>query len=463
MGKKKNKKSNQPKPKATKQKDFGKNLIDDYLEVFGSYSIKNEMYGRIALHVLLGQLLTPNVYYTVGSRKIDIRVHLLLIKPQGTGKGAGYGFIEEVAEDLKLDFQTLTQSTDAGLVGTLEYNQQSKEQEVVYGLLHTADIVGMEEASVIFDLNSDFSKKNTTYMQITMNSFWDGSCHISKKLGTELIDFKPHASFILLSYPPDNLAEKILKTGFVDRLVPIFEDVTLLERLEVIKKISEMNMSDKQYDDLKKDVIRRLRIVINQFSKGDHEITIPEKVHKKVNLVVKEFAMDILDASAKAREKLEHFVSRLYEILMKFCIHHAILERRTILSVKDVLYARSIYKTIWKNLIVNIESLLIISPEDRARRNRIIRDSITEYDRLIKEGKFVRKKKWVKRLAMFETLQEKWDRCTKETVDHNLRKLEKQQYDDKELEKFSAKDKDKFFEVKTFGNYSYVKKVKDII
>ena len=33
--------------------------------------------------------------------------------------------------------------------------------------------------------------------------------------------------------------------------------------------------------------------------------------------IAQEFAMKILDASPKAREKLEHFISRLYEILLK--------------------------------------------------------------------------------------------------------------------------------------------------
>ena len=92
---------------------------------------------------------------------------------------------------------------------------KQKKEEIVYGLLKTADIVGMEEASVIFDLSSDFSKKNMTYMQITMNPLWDSSCRITKKLGNHIIDFKPHASFILTSYPPDRLAEKITKTGFL--------------------------------------------------------------------------------------------------------------------------------------------------------------------------------------------------------------------------------------------------------
>ena len=188
--------------------ELGDTLIRDYIDLFSTYSFKNRLYGQISLHVILGQAISrpefdidlndPHhvksipVYYTMGSRVLDTRIHMLLIKPQGTGKGAGYGFVKKVAEEVGLKFQSLTESTDAGLIGTID-----SDGNIIEGLLATADIVGMEEASVLFDLTSDFSKKNMTYMQITMNPVTDSSCYISKKLGSQLIEFRPHASFLL--------------------------------------------------------------------------------------------------------------------------------------------------------------------------------------------------------------------------------------------------------------------------
>ena len=447
-----------------KGEDFGDKLIDDYIRAFSMESFKNEMYGRISLHVLLGQAL-KNVYYRIGAREIDIRIHLLLIKAQGSGKGAGYGFIKKMANLLELDFQSLTEATDAGLVGTLQRDEVTKENIVVPGLLQSSDIVGMEEASVLFDYTNDFSKKNITYMQITMNALTDSSCHITKRLGNETIDFKPHASFLLMTYPPDKLVDKLLKTGFIDRVVPLFEEVTLMDRLEVIKIMSEnINVTNPWEVEKQRNLIaKRLKVVINKFQKGKIKVTIPKSVHKIVLSVIQEFAMKILDASPKARAKLEHFISRLYEILLKLSIHQAILSNRAKLDISDIIYARITYMPIWRNIIISIESLLVISSIEGERTHSIIRNSIYEYDKQLKIGKFVKEGMWIRRLTMVENLQSRWDNCSKETADNNLYKLEK--VPETSYEKFgkvAGYEKDKLFERKYFGNIAYLKKIKDI-
>ena len=104
-----------------KSDDFGDKLIADYLEIFDKYSFKNRFYGTFALHVIIGQSL-KNVYYKIGRRRIDIRLHFMLIKPQGTGKGAGFGFCKRIADWAGLDFQILTESTDGGLAGSKRYD-----------------------------------------------------------------------------------------------------------------------------------------------------------------------------------------------------------------------------------------------------------------------------------------------------------------------------------------------------
>ena len=449
---------------AVHREDYGDKLIQDYMEIFNTYSIANEAYGKISFHVILGQALRQ-IHFAVGSRKIDIRVHLLLIKPQGTGKGAGYTFVERISKDLDLRFQSLTESTDAGLVGTVVYDPATKQNVVVPGLLHSADIVGMEEASVLFDYANEFSKKNMTYMQQAMNPLWDASNTITKKLGTETIEIHPHASFVLTTYPPDRLVDKLLKTGFVDRVIPIFEDVTLADRLAVIRKLSEIFNYDKAlYEAKYLSVVKRFQKVIEFGTKtGQQYITVTDDIHKLMLQIIEEFAMKILDASPKAREKLEHFITRLYEVLFRLAAHHALISLRKHLDVSDILYARLTYMPIWKNLIISIESLLIISPIETHRRHRIIREAIYEYDRQIKRKEFVKEGVWVRRLSMIENLQQKWDSCSKETADNNMRKIEKlpaTSYD--KFSKVAQYEKDRFFEAKDIGGVIYVKKIKDI-
>ena len=447
---------------AVRSNDIGEKIIEEYLELFNLHSFKNQLYGKISLHVILGQLLSKSndgiggIYYKQGAREIDPRVHLLLIKPQGTGKGAGYGFVERTSRALGLDFQSLTESTDAGLVGTLQDN------EIVPGLLQSADVVGMEEASVLFDYASDFSRKNMTYMQITMNALEDSSCNITKKLGTETIEFKPHASFVLMTYPPDKLVDKLLKTGFIDRVIPIFEDVTLIDRLEIIEiMLKNINVTDKESFKKKFDeLIKKIKNIEDKYRTVRKKIDIPEEMHKVIFRIISEFANKVQAASPKAREKLEHFVTRLHETLLKLAIHHAVLCRRETVEMSDVLYARLLYIPIWRNLIISIESLLIISPQERARKHRIIKTALDEYDKQMKKREFVKNKVWVRRTTMLENLQPLWDNCSLETADNNLMKLEKSP--ELEYSKISKYERDKFFERKMIGHSAYLKKIKDI-
>ena len=195
-------------------------------------------------------------------------------------------------------------------------------------------------------------------------------------------------------------------------------------------------------------------------SKNKVCVQIPKEIHKTMLLIIDEFAMKILDASPKAKEKLEHFISRLYENLLKIAIHHALLSRRERLEIKDLIYARLLFLPIWRNLIISIESLVIIDPHERARRHKTIRTSLEEYERQLKIKKFVKDGVWIRRPTMVENLQSRWDSCSRETADNNLRKLEK--IPELEYSKVARYEKDKFFERRYFGEVAYLKKIKEI-
>lgn len=298
-----------------------------------------------------------------------------------------------------------------------------------------------------------------------MNSLWDSSCTISKKLGTTLIEFKPHASFLLTSYPPDNLAEKVMKTGFLDRVIPVFESVSLEQRLTIMRQMTErLNKPEEEVNDKEEEVLETISGIVNFYKKGEYCVDVPEDIQRTLLRIIEEFAMKVLDASPKAQEKLEHFVTRLYEILIKLSIHHALFNLRTRVKINDLLYARKVYLPIWKNLIVNIESLLIIDPSERARRNKIIQQSLQQYDKLLRDGTYVKNKVWVRRLSMLPALQKRWDSCSKETADNNLKQIEKNSDLDKEKFRRIARleEKDKFFETKEIGGFTYIKKIRDI-
>lgn len=496
-----------------KENEYGDKFIDKFLNHFDEYSIDNPEYGHMILHVVLGQAL-KNIYFRVGARKIDIRLHFLFISPSGTGKGAGYGFYCKLCKDLGIQNEQLTEATDAGLAGT-GIRLNDGDYEIIPGLLQEADTISMEEASPLFDYSTEFSKKNLTYMQITMNPLDDASCEISKRLGSipDAIRFKPHGSFLLTTYIPDKFIEALVKRGVIQRPVTFMRQVSLEERMKVVdKSIDKINaLTEESYDKEYQNIVTKLKSIINEYQKlgsvEDEEVkkfkieeeklkritsriaptlnkkqqeklcktiqkevnklekpeykgfcfTIDKKVQKEMKHLEHELIEKIKDTTWIAQEKLAEFVHRIYEIMMRLAIHHAIIRMdRTVLS-EDILYAKKVFTPIWISLIYNIEDLLMPTTQQRARMNFIIHRALEAHKNLIKENKkgIVKGKEWVKRSAMIKDLQTTWDNCSNVTASNRLYKLE--------TDKVDETNKNKWFLRRKIGNSMYLKMVQDVV
>jgi len=495
--------------------DFGDGLIRDYLKVFDSYAIGNPAYGRLVLHVILGQAL-KHIYFRQDARKIDIRLHGLLIRASGSGKGAGYGFFCKMAEDLGIDNQQLTEATDAGLVGTGSTNQEG-EIEINEGLMKDADLISMEEASPLFDYTEAFSKKNLTYLQIAMNPLHDASCHVSKKIGSlpDAIEFKPHCSFLLLTYIPDKFLDALVKRGVIQRFVTVLQTVSLEERMKTVNKaIDRINISvERKIEEDYNSVKMRLKTVILKYQKlggfnpeearyrfnekrvreNFEKMIKPKPSKEKLDLlfddfqknlqkfeeeewfikygycfdisdsakeaireVEKELVEMIKDTTEMAQEKLSEFTHRMFEILVRLSIHHAILRLDNSVKTEDIIYAKRVYKPVWQETIYFIEDNLTPSTNERLKINLIIHKAVDTYKAILKANKpkHVKENIWVRRATILSLLQKKWDNCSYVTAAKRLSKIETTKPNDT--------NKNKWFVVKKFGNIPYIRLIQDI-
>ena len=497
------------------KKDFGDNLISDFLALFDKHSINNPVYGLMILHCLLGQALR-NIYFSVGARKIDTRVHLLLIRPSGAGKGAGYGFFCKLAADLGLQNEKLSEATSAGLSGTGTINQKG-EVEINEGLMKYADFISMEEAATLFDYDTTFSKQNLTYLQIAMNPLDDASCEIIKRIGSlpEAIRFRPHCSFLLLTYVPDKFIDALIKRGVIQRFITVMQDVTLEERMDIIDKAIDRLNTEKitASDDEYQSLLLRLKIVIRKFQamakepaqknlvldeekfprsltrsiNGTVDDDTKEKITKavqkelekinnpvaggfrfEINTASKEALMQtthefveyIKDATPSSQEKLQEFVHRMYEVLVRLSIHHAILDLRTCVETQDVIYARKIYQPIWKSIIYNVEDLLVPSASERVKMHSTILKSIEVYKRLSTEqpkGHVAFDKAggvWIRRATLIQELQPLWDNCSSVTANKRFSKIETTNIRDT--------NKNRYFLIKSVKGVPYVKQIQEV-
>lgn len=497
----------------TKESEYGDKFISDYLRYFHEYSMKNKEYGLLILHIILGQCL-KNIYFRVGARRIDIRMHGLFISPSGTGKGAGFGFFCRLAKDLSLDNQQLTEATDAGLAGT-GLRLPDGSYEIIPGLMEDADLISMEEASAMFDMQTQFSKKNLTYSQIAMNPLDDASCEISKRLGSvpEAIRFKPHCSFLLTTYIPDHFKEELVKRGVIQRYTTVMKTPSLEDRMKVLDNaIDRLNIkTEDHYEKEYQELLMKFKIIVKTYQKigGTEEEEVKKykvdedkleritkriaptldakQVEKLCNIIKKEisnlekpiwkgFCFDISPSSKEdlkvdmhelvemikdttiiAQEKLAEFIHRIYEILVRLAIHHAIICLRNKVESEDILYAKKVFVPIWKDLIYNIEELLVPTIDQRVKTTFIIHRSIDTYKRLLKENdvRYVKNKVWIRRNKLLEDLQFVWDNCSRVTANNRLLRLET------EIE--GDTNKNKWFFRKKFGNVIYIKLIQDIM
>ncbi len=449
-------------------RQYGKKLIDDFLYLFNCYSIENRAYGRICLHTIIGQVF-KNCYFTINARKIDIRFQGQVIQSSGSGKGAGVGIAIRFMEALGLKVYAITKITDAGLIGTIGRFDHKKQKYIIEpGILKDADVIVMEEAGWLYDTNSPHNEDILTYIQICCNALEDKSCLINKKLGPgAIINFKPHASFLLLSYMPEQFMEKLLSKGMIQRFGTVIRDVDYEERLRVLDLYYDgLNVESKEtYDELFISIYKRLQLLKTKFGSGQIKMTFTPKAQENLRRISKEMFEMMHDASPKAKPKLKEFTIRLAEMLNKLSCHHALLRYSTQVELEDTQYAKLIYTPIWRTTMAFIEISLIPDPKERARMNGYVATSVDLYKGICNREqnpkiKFTDKNGaiWVRRETMLERLRLTWsfDDCSKTAANEIFHSLEREGKQRNPKAWFQTK------KIKERGSAKYVKLLKDL-
>jgi len=373
---------------------FGGSLVKRYVELFERRVKRQPNFAELTLHVIVGQLpAIKKLKIHVGENDLDLRISGCFFKPSGSGGGRGFNFMSRIAMALNLNFRSVTEITDAALIGTTdeckEYDPERKGFVIVkheirgaldprpdpeYPERLPASIVAMNEADILFSSSSSEYKKNAMlYYQIALNTMGTEDNKLSKKLSKgDWIEFYPECSLILMSYPPDCFFETIVKRGFLQRMVIIYNDLTTEDRKAVAKELTrllEVSM-DKEGD--MDDLITRLKYV-DEFWRGKEEIRVGVTPQAKAILerLVDEFFVPFEGVAEYQRKKLEEFSQRWIEHTWKIAWHHMLLRLDNVLRLEDVGYAKNYVMPVWKQLIALLEEG-ISPPRDKAARDRTL-------------------------------------------------------------------------------------------
>ena len=440
------------------KKEYGDKLIKDWMSLFSNYSIGNNEYALFTLHCIIGQVC-KHVYFRVKARKIDSRIQFLLLQASGSGKGAGYGLSTDIMEALGLRTYKLTQATDPGLIGTQEYNPETKKVEIIDGIMKSADMICFEEASIIFDSTSEHSKNTPIYIRVSCNSIYDSSSKIEKKLGQgKLIKLSPHCSWFLLTYKPDKLMETVAKTGNLQRFITVIREVGLEERKEIINEIfNSINIStEANYLNQYISILERLKRIKAFY--GSEPLQIEFTDDAKENLRETSMAMIdlVIDTSSDCRRKLEEFFPRLPEIITRIATHHALFRLSLQVEVEDTSYAKIVMFPIWKRFIAFLEIALIPDNIERTRISRWIAGTVDVYKQVCrseKVGKILLKDNWIRQRTLVEKCLRFWDDISVTSGMEFMKSITKKE---------NEKNPRAWFEVKKVGSVQYVRLLKDL-
>lgn len=414
-----------PPTEAQKREFFGSKLVNDYIELFKRKVKRQPNFAELTLHIIFGQLPSikkMRIYF--GDNELDLRISGCFFKPSGSGGGRGLNFMTTISKALELVAQMVTEITDAALIGSCDevkfYDATKKgnvvENRVKRGALDPTrdpadrmiiNIVVMSEADILFSgIASEYKKNAMLYYQIAMNTMGTEDNKIGKKLvNGDWIEFNPDCSFLFISYPPDNFYETIVKRGFLQRMIILFNTFTTDDRIGVAKSLTESlgvkHSTQAEYDDL----IKRLAYV-NEFWAGKEEIhvTIDPQAKKILSRLVDEFFVQFEGTGEYPRKKLEEFSQRWIEHAWRLAWHHMLLRLDTTITLEDVGYAKNYILPVWKELIALLEEG-ITPPRDSERLWRTqLSEAIKLYQQTIKADKTKKMKDPIRRAEFVRQL-----------------------------------------------------------
>jgi len=438
--------SNPPTPKQRKE-FFGQNLIKLYVSLFEERVKRQPNFAELTLHCIIGQLpAVKKLRIHVGANDLDLRISGCFFKPSGSGGGRGFNFMAQVARALGLNYCVITEITDAALIGTSdevkEYNPEKKGIEVVSrierGVLDPtfdeddpdrpiANIIAMNEADILFSgIQNEYKKNAMLYYQIALNTMDTEDNKLTKKLAHgEWIEFNPDCSLMLMSYPPDSFYDTIVKRGFLQRMVILYNEFTTEDRIEVAKELTGLLESKVDKKQGMSDLAKRLKYV-NEYWMGKDKIVVkvqPEALKILVRLV-DEFFVQFEGIAEYPRRKLEEFSQRWIEHIWRLAWHHMLLRLDDTLKLEDVGYAKNYVMPVWKQLIGLLEEG-IAPPKDH---QRVWKMQVSEAVRLYKSTIKKLKRKdgdTIKRADFIRTLSHSdyWN-VSKKTASQRVRKME---------------------------------------
>ena len=291
----------------------------------------------------------------------DMRIHVCLIMPSGTGKSDGNDILTEVAELTGLSSYYLDRYTDAVLTGSIdqkkvERNTKTKSNPgdpeyldpVVPSVLVTYDIIVYDEGENILKTNTA-TEGAQRILQKAMNRHGSAANKITNSLVGGNVEGYPNCSVIITSYFLEQFKETLLRRGLLQRMIVFITEENENQRTDIINRIVDAVPTFK-HNVAEAEMKKNIRITRNQeinkliLAEVDslrefHQNTESIYIHESAAPVIKEIIAElreILPLASGQREVWNSMISRLTVNILKMSALFAIINYRTHITEHDV-------------------------------------------------------------------------------------------------------------------------------
>ncbi len=321
-------------------------LVKLWSEVFEIYSFNNPEYSRACFHLVMGMIL-KNCRIDRDGTKTDPRMSVLYIKPTFSGGSAGFDMVSLISKGLKFNVNTITDATDAALIGSFDFDDVLKCPIMKKGILDKSisDLVYWGESSIIFQKNlPSHSMKTRNYLQAALNPIDSEESKLKKDLKDGIITCEVECSLLLVTFPPKELDDDILYSGAVQRFCFIPKALNIDGRMENINE--DIKRYEKRGIDIK-EKIARLIITLNEikekYKKGTIFIMNSEATTKFKELEI-ELGQKYKKTDIRIQDHMGGILSSTVRKISAISLHTAAIRGDFNINKDDIEYAVSIIR-----------------------------------------------------------------------------------------------------------------------
>lgn len=382
--------------------EFEKSKSHSFDEIVNKYSSLVGLTGnsyndatRMIFYSILANQIKFN-FFTMDSKKIDLRIPILIQLKAGHGKKNFEYFIRRTIEGLGKQYQEPVSYHQEQFVGKIIVHETKDEPLYmpIYGTL-AADFLVIDEAHAL--LTRPQNEECLRYLRTALDPI--GNNRIEKKQvnvpDEEKLKYEPNCTVLLLTQPIANINEDLLMRGSFRRFVVLFIDTSLDERMAARRNAMFLS--------LKEDIFNKM---------WESWILLNKKLllHQNLKYVCPNFSRidDYLDdigknAAETSQEVLEFYNTSQFtikQVIFKMAIIRAVVEHKdgnTItINVSHINAAIRDWQSIWIPQVrwiarqLAIQSMNPLKWDDKIH-NLLIDILLTQPEKKIKLSELVNK------------------------------------------------------------------------